>query len=153
MEILKLEQRLEGAIGGRGKFLGYKPKNAKGEFKKDAKYEHQHMDWERHFSGKDYLGISPVKIIFDGSERKGLCRWVAWDLDIEEIPEKFCRAVFRIATDLFCYKTSSNRWHIHKYFDEFISVDDAYKIAQDYQKKFKSVWPKEIRDKYNNHFK
>tara|TARA_R110000824_G_scaffold11303_3_gene49396 strand:- start:2095 stop:4527 length:2433 start_codon:yes stop_codon:yes gene_type:complete len=144
MEILKLEQRLEGAIGGRGKFLGYKPKNAKGEFKKDAKYEHQHMDWERHFSGKDYLGISPVKIIFDGSERKGLCRWVAWDLDIEEIPEKFCRAVFRIATDLFCYKTSSNRWHIHKYFDEFISVDDAYKIAQDYQKKFKSVWPKDV---------
>ena len=42
MEILKLEQRLEGAIGGRGKFLGYKPKNAKGEEKKDAKYEHQH---------------------------------------------------------------------------------------------------------------
>ena len=40
MEILKLEQRLEGAIGGRGKFLGYKPKNAKGEEKKDAKYEH-----------------------------------------------------------------------------------------------------------------
>ncbi len=144
MEILKLEQRLEGAIGGRGKFLGYKPKNAKGEEKKDAKYEHQHMDWERHFSGKDYLGISPVKIIFDGSERKGLCRWVAWDLDIEEVPEKFCRSVFRIATDLFCYKTSSNRWHIHKYFDEFISVDDAYKIAQDYQKKFKSVWPKDV---------
>jgi len=144
MEILKLEQRLEGAIGGRGKFLGYKPKNANGEEKKDAKYEHQHMDWERHFSGKDYLGISPVKIIFDGSERKGLCRWVAWDLDIEEVPEKFCRSVFRIATDLFCYKTSSNRWHIHKYFDEFISVDDAYKIAQDYQKKFKSVWPKDV---------
>jgi len=144
MEILKLEQRLEGAIGGRGKFLGYKPKNAKGEEKKDAKYEHQHMDWERHFSGKDYLGISPVKIIFDGSERKGLCRWVAWDLDIEEVPEKFCRSVFRIATDLFCYKTSSNRWHIHKYFDEFISVDEAYKIAQDYQKKFKSVWPKDV---------
>ena len=42
MEILKLEQRLEGAIGGRGKFLGYKPKNANGEEKKDAKYEHQH---------------------------------------------------------------------------------------------------------------
>jgi hypothetical protein len=40
MEILKLEQRLEGAIGGRGKFLGYKPKNANGEEKKDAKYEH-----------------------------------------------------------------------------------------------------------------
>ena len=96
MEILKLEQRLEGAIGGRGKFLGYKPKNANGEEKKDAKYEHQHMDWESHFSGKDYLGISPVKIIFDGSVRKGLCRWVAWDLDIEEVPEKFCRAVFRI---------------------------------------------------------
>mgnify|MGYP000391912486 FL=1 len=144
MEILKLEQRLEGAIGGRGKFLGYKPKNANGEEKKDAKYEHQHMDWESHFSGKDYLGISPVKIIFDGSVRKGLCRWVAWDLDIEEVPEKFCRAVFRIATDLFCYRTSSNRWHIHKYFDEFINVDDAYKIAQDYQEKFKKVWPKDV---------
>ena len=37
MEILKLEQRLEGAIGGRGKFLGYKPKNANGEEKKRCK--------------------------------------------------------------------------------------------------------------------
>jgi len=34
MQILKLEQRHEGAIGGRGKFKGYLPENEKGEIKK-----------------------------------------------------------------------------------------------------------------------
>lgn len=56
MEILKLEQRLEGAIGGRGKFLGYKPKNAKGEEKKM-----QNMNINI-WTGKD---IFQVKIILE----------------------------------------------------------------------------------------
>ena len=111
MEILKLEQRQEGAIGESGRFTGYTI-NKKGEKKKDATYDYKHIDWERHFSGKDFLGLSPVKIIQNGNGRKGLCRWVAWDLDIDETPEKFCRAVFKIDTELFCYRTSSNRWHV-----------------------------------------
>ena len=138
--MLKLEQRLEGEIGGRGIFTGYLPENEKGEIKKDAIYQHQHMDWEKHLSGKEYLGISPVKIIFDGTVRKGLCRWVGWDLDFEQEPETFCKAVFRVANDLFCYRSSSNRWHIHKYFDEFIEVDKARKIALEYEEKFKKIF-------------
>ena len=39
--ILKLEQRLDGEIGGRGKFKGYLPPNEKGEIKKDGTYEYQ----------------------------------------------------------------------------------------------------------------
>jgi len=37
---MKLEQILEGAIGQRGRFTGYKPPNEKGEIKKDATYEY-----------------------------------------------------------------------------------------------------------------
>ena len=138
--ILKLEQRLDGAIGGRGKFKGYLPPNEKGEIKKDGTYEHQHMDWEKHFEGKEYFGISPVKIEFDGTKRKGLCRWIGWDLDFNQDPETFCRAIFRIDTELFCYKSSSDNWHIHKYYDDFISVEEASKTAQKYEAIFKKTF-------------
>ena len=70
--ILKLEQRLDGEIGGRGKFKGYFPPDEKGEIKKEGTYEYQHMDWEKHYKGEEYFGISPVKIEFDGTERKAL---------------------------------------------------------------------------------
>ena len=78
MQPLTLEQRHEGAYGESGRFTGYiKDKN--GNDKKDATYDYKHIDWEKHFKGEKYLGLSPVKIIKDGNERKGLCRWVAWE--------------------------------------------------------------------------
>ena len=141
MQIIKLEQRHEGAHGESGRFTGY-TKDKEGNDKKDATYDYQHINWEKHFKGEEYLGLSPVKIIKDGNERKGLCRWVAWDIDFEETPETFCRAVFKIATDLFCYKTSSNRWHIYKYFDDEIDVEEARKVAINYEVKFKKAFGK-----------
>ena len=138
--MLTFEQRHEGAIGGRGKFKGYLPENENGEIKKDGTYEHQHMDWDKHLEGQEYFGLSPVKIVFNGTERKGLCRWIAWDLDFEQEPEIFCRAVFKIANDLFAYRSSSNRWHLYKYYDDFISVEEAYKAAQEYEKIFKKIF-------------
>ena len=86
MEILKLEQRHQGAIGESGRFTGY-TKDKEGNEKKDATYDYQHIDWEKHFKGEKYLGLSPVEIIQNGIERKGYCRWVAWDLDFEQEPE------------------------------------------------------------------
>ena len=138
---LKLEIRHQGAIGESGRFTGY-TKDKEGNDKKDATYDYQHIDWEKHFKGEEYLGLSPVKIIQNGTGRKGVCRWVAWDLDFNETPETFCRAVFKIATDLFCYRTSSNRWHIYKYYDEEIDVDEARKVAVNYEVKFKKAFGK-----------
>ena len=43
---LKLEDRLEGAIGERGKFTGYLPNGKKG-----ATYQYQHINFEDHFTG------------------------------------------------------------------------------------------------------
>ena len=137
--ILKLEERLDGAIGERGRFTGYTI-NKKGEKKKDATYDYQHINWEEHFKGEKYLGLSPVKIVQNGNGRKGLCRWIGWDLDFQQEPEKFCRAIFKIDNELFCYRSSSNNWHIHKYYDDFISVEEASKTAQNYEKKFKKAF-------------
>ena len=134
--ILKLEQRHEGAHGESGRFTGY-IKDQHGNEKKDATYDYTHIDWEKHFKGQKYLGLSPVKIEFVGNERKGLCRWVVWDLDFEQEPDKFCSAIFRIANDLFCYRSSSNRWHVYKYYDEFIDVEEARKVALKYEAIFK----------------
>jgi hypothetical protein len=137
--ILKLEERHQGAIGESGRFTGY-IKDKDGNEKKDATYDYQHIDWDKHFKGQKYLGLSPVKIIENGTERKGVCRWVAWDLDFEQEPEIFCRAVFRIDTKLFCYKSSSNRWHIYKYYDEEIDVEEARKVAVKYETIFKKTF-------------
>ena len=142
--IMKLEERLEGAIGGRGKFTGYFPKNEKGEIKKDAKYEHQHIDWERHFSGKDYFGTSPVKIIQNGTGRKGLCRWMGWDLDVDMEPQEFRKIIFKLNTEFHCYATSSNRWHIHHYIDDWTPVEEVKKIALHWEEKLKKIFKKGV---------
>jgi len=136
---IKLEIRHSGAIGERGRFTGY-TKDKNGEDKKDATYDYQHIDWDQHFKGQKYFGLSPVKITQNGTGRKGVCRWVAWDLDFEQEPEVFCKAVFRIATDLFCYRTSSNRWHIYKYYDDYIDVEEARKVAVKYEAIFKKTF-------------
>ena len=136
---IKLEIRHSGAIGERGRFTGY-TKDKNGEDKKDATYDYQHIDWDQHFKGQKYFGLSPVKITQNGTGRKGVCRWVAWDLDFEQEPEVFCKAVFRIATDLFCYRTSSNRWHIYKYYDDYIDVGEARKVAVKYEAIFKKTF-------------
>ena len=112
---MKLEQILEGAIGQRGRFTGYKPANEKGEIKKDATYEYVPMDWDLHFSGEETLGISPVKIIQNGKGSKGFCRWIGFDMDVDDQPQEFCKAIFKLDTQLFCYRSSSGRWHLHLY--------------------------------------
>ena len=51
---LKLEIRHQGAIGESGRFTGY-IKDKDGNEKKDATYDYQHIDWERHFKGENIL--------------------------------------------------------------------------------------------------
>jgi len=141
---MKLEQILEGAIGQRGRFIGYKPPNEKGEIKKDATYEYFPMDWDLHFSGEETLGISPVKIIQNGKGSKGVCRWIGFDMDVEDQPQEFCKAVFRIAHELFCYRSSGSRWHLHLYLDEWIDVAEARKKAVVIEEKLKKIWKKGV---------
>ena len=142
--IMKLEEILEGAIGQRGRFTGYKPPNKKGETKKDATYEYFPMDWNLHFSGEETLGISPVKIIQNGNGSKGFCRWMGFDMDVEDEPQDFCKAVFRISHELFCYRSSSGRWHLHLYLDDWIDVNEARKKAVAIEEKLKKVWKKGV---------
>ena len=141
---MKLEQILEGAIGQRGRFTGYKPANEKGEIKKDATYEYVPMDWDLHFSGEETLGISPVKIIQNGKGSKGFCRWIGFDMDVDDQPQEFCKAIFKLDTQLFCYRSSSGRWHLHLYLDDFIDVDEARKKAVAMEEKLKKIWKKGV---------
>ena len=140
---MKLEERLEGAIGERGKFTGY-TLNKKGLETKGATYEYQHIDWEKHLSGQEYFGISPVKIINTDEGRKGLCRWIAWDLDFEEKPKDICRNIFRMDSEVIIYHSSSFKFHLHKYFDEWIDVEEAHKLAKAFEEKLKKVFKKGV---------
>lgn len=139
MIVKKLEELHEGAIGERGMFTHY---NDNG--KKEATYQRLPFDWEAHLKGEKYLGLSPVKITQNGTGRKGVCRWIAWDLDVEATPEDFCRIVFKINTEFFCYKTSSDRWHIYHYLDEWTDVEECKKIALKYESKWKKIWKKGV---------
>jgi len=139
MIIKKIEELHEGAIGERGMFTHY---NSNG--KKEATYQRQPFDWDQHLKGEKYLGLSPVKITQNGNGRKGFCRWIAWDLDVEETPEKFCRIIFRINTEFFCYKTSSDRWHVYLYLDDWTDVDECRKIAEKYEAQWKKIWKKGV---------
>ena len=145
MIIRKLEELHEGAIGRRGRFLGYGPEDENGEIKKEATEDKTiGINWDEHFKGKNYFGLSPVKIIQNGTGRKGLCRWSAWDIDVEIEPEDFCRIIFKINPELFCYRTSSGRWHVYLYHDDFIPVDEGRKIAQHYEDIFVKIWKKGV---------
>jgi len=137
---MKLEQILEGAIGQRGKFKGYLPPDINGEIKKDATYEYHHINWPEHYEGKNTYGLSPVKIIQNENGSKGLCRWFGFDMDIEMEPDKFCKAVFKIAYELFCYRSSGGRWHLHYYLDDFIDVAEARAKALEIEKKLLAVF-------------
>jgi len=141
---MKLEQILEGAIGKRGKFTGYKPPNDKGEIKKDAVEQPQQMDWDEHYSGKETYGISPVKIIQNGTGRKGSCRWIGFDMDVNEQPSDFCKKAFKVNNQFFIYRSSSGRWHLHLYLDDWIDVTEARKKAVALEEKLKKVWKKGV---------
>ena len=106
--MLKLEQRLEGAIKKRGVFTGYYF-TSKGEEKKDAREEPFNINWEEHFAGKKTYGMSPLKIIQDENGSKGLCRWIGFDMDVNDKPNVFCKKVFKINPELIPYKSSSGR--------------------------------------------
>ena len=141
--MLKLEEILEGAIGKRGIFTGYYT-NKKGEVKKDAKEENQNINWPQHFSGSKTFGISPVKIIQNENGSKGLCRWIGFDMDVEDEPKSFCKDVFRISYELFCYRSSGNRWHLHYYLDDWTDVEETRKKAVAVETKLKKKWGKGV---------
>ena len=136
---MKLENILEGANDGRGKFTGYKPNG-----KKDAKYEYFPMDWDLHYSGEETFGISPVKIIQNEKGRKGVCRWIGWDVDLELGPEEICKTIFKLDPQLFCYLSSGGRWHVHLYLDDWMDVEEARKKAVAIEEKLKKIYKKGV---------
>ena len=72
--------------------------------KKEATYQRLPFDWEAHLKGEKYLGLSPVKITQNGTGRKGVCRWIAWDLDVEATPEDFVELFLKLILNSFVIK-------------------------------------------------
>ena len=136
--MLRLQDYLEGCIGQRGKFEGYIYKEGKSIPVKEAIWQKQQMDWDKHYAGVETYGLSPVKIIQNGNGLKGVCRWIGFDLDFkpDELlePADFCKKLWRIHPELIPYVSSSGRYHVHYYFDEFVPADDARAKAEEIEK-------------------
>jgi hypothetical protein len=136
---MKLEQYFEGAIGKRGMFTGYHT-NIDGELKKDAVEQKQHIDWQEHYSGRKTFGLSPVKIINEGNTSIGLCRWFAIDVDKKVSPEKFCSTVFKINREALPVSSTSGRWHVYYFLDDWTNVIEARELAKALEKKLVKVY-------------
>ena len=50
----------------------------------------------------------------------------------------------KLILNSFCYKTSSDRWHIYHYLDEWTDVEECKKIALKYESKWKKIWKKGV---------
>ena len=140
MEIQKI---FEGAVGKRGLFTGY-TKTKEGKEKKEAVEQTQHINWDDHLSGRNTQGLSPVKIIKSEEGSKGLVRWIALDVDVNVPPKKFCAQVFKIHNELIPISSTSGRWHVYLFLDDWTDVSKAKELVEKLEKKFEKIYGKDV---------
>ena len=117
----------QGSETGHGYLQGYKP-----DGKKDGKWAHHKINFEEHFNISP-KGLSPV------NERKRACRFICGDVDEEIDPKKFCAQVWKIDPELFVFKSLGNRWHVYKFFDDWVDAHEARKLAEDLEKELMEI--------------
>jgi len=104
-----------------------------GNGKKVAWQEEIPFDPEKHLIGKPIQGLSPVNV-----GKRG-CRFICWDIDQPEDAKKFCQAIYKLDPSLFCFKSLSGRWHVYKFFDTWVNVDEAKEKAKALEKKIDGI--------------
>ena len=117
------EEIFQGCETGHGYLKGYKPNG-----KKDGRWSHDKINLEEHFKTNP-KGLSPV------NERKRACRYICVDVDEEIDPKKLCAQIFKIDPELFAFKSLGNRWHVYKFFDDWVEAYEARKLAEGLEKK------------------
>ena len=65
-------------------------------------------------------------------------------MDVEEQPSEFCKTIFKFNNQLFVYRSSGGRWHLHLYLDDWIDVTEARKKAVTIEEKLKKIWGKGV---------
>ena len=100
--------------------------------KKIAWQEEIPFEPEKHLNGVTQ-GLSPVNI-----SKRG-CRFICCDMDKEIDPKKFCKSIYKLDPTLFCFKSLSGRWHVYKFFDTWIEVDEAKQKAKALEKKIENL--------------
>jgi len=113
----------QGCETGHGYLKGYKPNG-----KKDGSWRHTKINYDEHFKISP-KGLSPV------NERKRACLYICSDVDEEINPKKFCAEIWKIDSELFVFKSLGNRWHVYKFFDDWVNVYEARKLAEALEKK------------------
>ena len=102
--------------------------------KKSATEVKQPINFERHLAEEEISGISPVDL------DKKACQWLGWDIDDGEVKlEDICRSCFVLDPTLFPFQSTNKRYHIYKYLDKWVPVEEAYTIRTEYIKKFKNL--------------
>ena len=137
---------LDGAINYSGRFTGYYT-NSKGEEKKNAVTEPVNINWDKHFEGIETYGMSPVKIIQNGSGRKGVCRLCGFDLDIKAKPADVAKKLWCYNPELILFESSGGGYHVYYFFDDFVPVEDARKKATEIEKDLIKIFGKAVTGK------
>ena len=89
------------------------------------------FETEKHLSEEVIQGRSPVNL------EKKACRWIGLDIDDENIKdEDFLRSAYAIDPRLRPVQSTNKRWHLYRFFPDWIPVEEAYEIKEAYVKKF-----------------
>jgi len=120
----------QGHEEGHGIFLGYKP-----DGKKEAQWVRQKPNLEDHIKGNKIIGLSPYNV------RKGGCRWFGIDIDTQIEAKEICNYLFLLDPEIFPFKSHNGRWHIYKYYNEFLKIEEIYKDINKVTKAIKKDKP------------
>ena len=96
--------------------------------KKEAIQEKKEIDFSSHLRGELIQGLSPVNLEWQ------TVRWICWDIDQKIAAEIFCSKLWIYDRTLFPFKSLNGRWHVYKFFNEWIDVNEAKKTAKKIEK-------------------
>ena len=82
--------------------------------KKTASQQVQPFDWNKHLSGEQPQGLSPVNTL------TGKVKWICLDVDLAIKPEVFCKKIFeKLGSQYFCFGTMGGKWRVSRVVGEW----------------------------------
>ena len=100
---------------------------------KEVGMPHGSFNAEKHLKGLEVLGRSPI------NRSKGACRWIGLDLDKIIEPKKICSEAYKIDRLIEPFGSTNGKWHLYKFFDDWIPIQEAIDERTRLLNKFKEL--------------
>jgi len=133
---MKLEEAFKGCKTKRGMLWSFDGVN------KEASQQVKPFDWDKHYSGEQVQGLSPVDL------ETGEVLFLGCDVDLKKKPEEICKNIWsKIGTEYFCYRTMGGKWRIVGHLDDWLGAKEAQDTAKELEKRIEKIGYKCDTDK------